>query len=315
MTVIGLADQLHSASAIAKAGEREINEARRRVLTIVEAAGEAGFTLGEDFSVTDPNFYDRLTAAARQAHAEAIATSLRAAVGTLVAADIRVAGDLMSSAPGLGSNIFPEEDDPTPGSVGETIQLVNSHKKDGGPSPSPAPPPPPTPSPSHTDSTVAIDERDLEVLGKQGDVIEKSSEQAKKHATGRAAEAFDHSQGFGKLLGRLSVVAELWSGGKEFAAELEEGKSVKDAFVDVAPKTLGGIAGSWGGTTLGAAGGAMAGALGRDLPDVPFLDGSGKALVGVAGAGTGALIVGNVGGDAGKAAGEAVSEFLRETLD
>ena len=179
--------------------------------------------------------------------------------------------------------------------------------------PSLTPTPAPTPS-SDTGSPVAIDEQDLEAIGKQGDVLEKSSEEARKHAAGRTAETFEHTQGFGKLLGRLSVVGELWSGTKEFAADLEQGKSLKDAVIDVVPKTLLAISGSWGGTAFGAAGGALA-ALGKDLPEVPFLDGSGNALVGIAGAGTGALILGDVGGEAGKAAGEAISDVLREALD
>lgn len=186
MIVIALADQLHSASAIAKAGEREINEARRGVLKIVEAAEEAGYTVGEDFSVTDPNFYDRMTAAARQAHAEAIATSLRAAVGTLVASDVRVADELLSSTTGLGSNVFPEEEDgPMPGSVGDTIRLVNSYEKDGGPTSAPEPSPASTPGPNGQETLfrlwgldVSKEDSALEAAGGVGGVAFDSARKA-----------------------------------------------------------------------------------------------------------------------------------------
>ncbi len=134
MAVIGLADQLHSASAIAKAGAREIDAARDAVLKVVDAAEAAGFTVGEDFSVTDPHYYDAVTAAARQAQAISFATSLRATVGTLVATDIRIAGEITSSTADLGANVFPDaEEEPTPGSIDHTVQLVNSYKRDGGP--------------------------------------------------------------------------------------------------------------------------------------------------------------------------------------
>lgn len=312
MTVIAIADQLHSASAIAKAGEREINEARRGVLRIVEAAEEAGFTVGEDFSVTDPNFYDRMTAAARQARAEVIATSLRAAVGTLVAADVRVAGELISSTTDLGSNPFPEDNDgPTPGSIGDTIQLVNSHKKDGGPTPAPEP----TPSPSAGAQT-GLNPEDLKPIGAQGDVIEGASKEAKKHSTGLAAEMFGASESQGKFWSRLGVVGELWSGGREISSEIEEGKSVRDAIIDVAPKTLAGIAGSWGGSALGAGGGAFAALAATDGPEMPFLgEAPAKGLAAIAAAGTGALVLGQYGGEVGEAIGEDISDAIREALN
>ncbi len=114
LTVVGLADQLHSASGIARRGATEIAEARRLVLRTVESAEAAGFSVGEDCSVTDPRLYDVGTAAARQAQAEAFATDLRARVGALAATDSRVAGQLTAATAGLGTTVFPESANAAP---------------------------------------------------------------------------------------------------------------------------------------------------------------------------------------------------------
>lgn len=106
MTVIGLADQLHDAAAIARAGAWEIAEARRRALRLVDAAQEAGFVVGEDFSVTDTRFHDRLTAMGRRSRAEGLAAKLRAAVRVLAAADNRIAGELTAATAGMGGEVF-----------------------------------------------------------------------------------------------------------------------------------------------------------------------------------------------------------------
>jgi len=110
MIVIGLADELHVAARIARTGAGEIAEARRAVLRVVESAENAGFSVGEDFSVTCPGRFDPVTAAARQAQAIAIATELRATVGALVTTDQRVAASLTSATAGLGTTTFPESE-------------------------------------------------------------------------------------------------------------------------------------------------------------------------------------------------------------
>jgi len=128
LKVVGLADQLHEAARIARTGATQIDEARRLVLRTVESAEAAGFTVGEDFSVTDPRLYDAGTAAIRQAQAEAFAIDLRAGVGGLVAADSGVAGQLTAATAGLGSATFPESSDAATG-----VQLVDYKK--GPPTP------------------------------------------------------------------------------------------------------------------------------------------------------------------------------------
>jgi hypothetical protein len=134
LLVVGLADQLHDAARIARTGATQIDEARRLVLRTVDSAQSAGFTVGQDFSVTDPRLYDAGTAAIRQAQAEAFATDLRARVGALVATDSGVAGQLTATTAGLGSATFLESGDAT------TVQLVDYKKE---------PPPPVDPDKDH----------------------------------------------------------------------------------------------------------------------------------------------------------------------
>lgn len=108
MTVIGLADQLHDASKIARTGAMQLAEHQRLVLRTVEAAQNDGFTVGEDFSVSDHNVYNRAAAALRQAKAEGFAADLRAAVADLMAADQRIAAEITSATTGLGTDPFNE---------------------------------------------------------------------------------------------------------------------------------------------------------------------------------------------------------------
>ena len=138
LLVVGLADQLHDAARIARTGAMQIDEARRLALRTVESAESAGFTVGEDFSVTDPRLYDAGTAAVRQAQAEAFTTDLRAGVGALVATDSGVGGQLTAATAGLGSASFPESSDAAP-----AVQLVDYKKS---PIPDPGTPDDPAPA-------------------------------------------------------------------------------------------------------------------------------------------------------------------------
>nr|MCW1959182.1 hypothetical protein [Mycobacterium sp.] len=112
MTIIALADRLHSAAGIARTGASEIGQARLAVLRAVHAAEGAGFMVGEDFSVTDPYIYNAATSAARQAQAVAYAGDLRSRVSMLVAADRGFAAELVAAAEGLGTVMFPESGGP-----------------------------------------------------------------------------------------------------------------------------------------------------------------------------------------------------------
>ncbi len=67
LSVIGLADQLHEASRIARTGADDISSARDSVLRLVDAAENAGYVVGEDFSVTKPGTFPPAAAAILQA--------------------------------------------------------------------------------------------------------------------------------------------------------------------------------------------------------------------------------------------------------
>lgn len=108
LIVVGLADQLHDASAIARRGATQLQEACRLVMRSVESAQNDGFTVGEDFSVTDHHVYNRAVAALRQAKAEGYAADIRAAVAHLVATDERIAAEITTVTSGLGNDHFAE---------------------------------------------------------------------------------------------------------------------------------------------------------------------------------------------------------------
>lgn len=106
MAVIGLADLLHEASAIARAGALRIADARQRVLSGVVAAERADFSVGEDFSVRDRHAFSVRAAAVRHGQAVRFAEELRVNVAELVAADSELAATLTTATAGLGIDPF-----------------------------------------------------------------------------------------------------------------------------------------------------------------------------------------------------------------
>lgn len=103
----GQADRLRSTSRVARQQAGELDHLRNGVLYAVEDAHNAGFIVGEDFSVTDTRT-SRTAAelAARQAQAQVFAADIRGRAGALVGADTTVAADLSSAAAGIGDNSF-----------------------------------------------------------------------------------------------------------------------------------------------------------------------------------------------------------------
>jgi len=103
----GQADQLRGTSRIARQQAGELDHLRNSVLYAVEDAHNAGFLVGEDFSVTDART-SRTAAelAARQAQAQVFAADIRGRAGALVGADTTVAADLSSAAAGIGDTGF-----------------------------------------------------------------------------------------------------------------------------------------------------------------------------------------------------------------
>jgi hypothetical protein len=141
-TVIGKADRLREAAAIARRGASDISAAHRRVIYAVEDAHNAGFAVGEDLSVTDTRTSrNAAEQAARQAQAQAFAADIRQRAAALVGLDHEVAGNITAAAGDVGDTTFTEKPVIYDGKKG-TIQLVgHGFKQD----PAPAPPPNPTP--------------------------------------------------------------------------------------------------------------------------------------------------------------------------
>lgn len=102
--VSGKADQLRKAAGIARNGASDIGAAQRRVLYAVEDAQNAGFTVGEDLSVTDTRSSTTpADHAARQARAEAFAGDIRARAEQLEGVDRKVARELTTTTADLGT--------------------------------------------------------------------------------------------------------------------------------------------------------------------------------------------------------------------
>lgn len=148
--VSGKADLLRQAAGIARSGASDISAAQRRVLYGVEDAQNAGFTVGEDLSVTDTRSTAPAERATRQAQAEAFAADIRSRAEQLEGADSKVAGQLTASTAGLSNIGF--------GPAGNGVQLVD-FKQDGGPQPPVSPwdipdkPPPGTGNPAQPPPT------------------------------------------------------------------------------------------------------------------------------------------------------------------
>ncbi len=136
LTVIRAADQLHCASAAARSGAEKIRWAQQEVLGAVRRAEQAGFTVGEGFSVGSSNAGSPAMLAARQAQAQVFAADIRTSVAKLIAADQQAAGRILAAADGLGGAGFSDDRDATPGKKKPTIQMVDDHRS-GEPSPQP----------------------------------------------------------------------------------------------------------------------------------------------------------------------------------
>lgn len=151
--VSGNADLLRQAAGIARNGASDISAAQRRVLYGVEDAQNAGFTVGEDLSVTDTRSTSPAERAARQAQAETFAADLRLRVEQLEGADTKVSSQLTAATAGLSGGGFASgpgsshgtaaDNRTTPGSNRNNgAKLVDYFKQDGGPQPQPQPGPP-----------------------------------------------------------------------------------------------------------------------------------------------------------------------------
>ncbi|MBZ4618819.1 hypothetical protein [Mycobacterium avium] len=156
-------DLLRQAAGIARNGASDISAAQRRVFYGVEDAQNAGFTVGEDLSVTDMRSTSPAERAARQAQAEAFAADIRLRAEQLESADGKVASQLTAATAGLGGDGFApasshnsrqpsaqkdggrnrRSTSGVPNSQRGGVHLVD-FKQDGGADPSPMPQPTPS---------------------------------------------------------------------------------------------------------------------------------------------------------------------------
>ncbi|WP_313675676.1 hypothetical protein [Mycolicibacterium sp.] len=322
MTVIGLADELHAAARVARTGANQIDSARAAVLRVVEAAHVGDFVVGEDFSVTCPGLFDPVSAAARQAQAQAIATNLRATVGTLVATDAEVASSLTAATGGLGTGVFPES-----GDAPATVQLVDF--KSAPPTPQPGTPDDPvndrapSPSPISIPPTsrnwppAPIEPEELAPFGTEGTVIQKTAEEATKQGVSPKLPLSEGKQ-LGGFMGKLGNFGDLYKAFEEGRKELPR-EGWKNTLIDIVPKTAGSLAGQTLGGTFGALSGARVGAAtGNAWGHIPGTPGGAtvnQALGAIFGAATGAYAGTTKGGELGEALGKGVSGYLRAVFD
>jgi hypothetical protein len=145
VVVVGAADGLHAAAAAARYGAGEIAGARQLALQAVDEARAAGFTVGEDLSVTSRQGGPPALQAARQAQAQTLAAAIRAGAENLVAVDTEVAGKVGAAIAGVNSVQF--GDTPLTPNKKPEIQAVD-FKQD---------PPPPPPGPNANDIRGVLD--------------------------------------------------------------------------------------------------------------------------------------------------------------
>ena len=141
-----LAESLRSASTMAGDGADDLHAMRQSVLDAIENAESAGFTVGQDLSVTSR--YSDLTPAAEMAHkaqAETLAADIRARALALVVADHEVAAKITAAASGV-RDVTPGEDPGIDSPQGEPAILAagwQPWKQGPTDSADPAPPSPP----------------------------------------------------------------------------------------------------------------------------------------------------------------------------
>jgi hypothetical protein len=109
LKVLGAVDSLHAAAAIARTGVTRLQTARQLAVAAVAEAQAAGFTVGEDLAVTDSvGGRPPAVQAARMAHAQRLAATIRSRAVALVAADDDIAARIAGATAGLKAVQFDE---------------------------------------------------------------------------------------------------------------------------------------------------------------------------------------------------------------
>ncbi|MUL76460.1 WXG100 family type VII secretion target [Mycolicibacterium sp. CBMA 226] len=111
--VRGLADGLHSASRFARNGADDIAWAKRRAVTAIDEAEQAGFTVGESLSVTDRSMSSAVgDGQDRQTQAKEFAHDIQTKAQALAAMDKSVASQITTALAPLHALDFPEHGKP-----------------------------------------------------------------------------------------------------------------------------------------------------------------------------------------------------------
>ncbi|MCH9729565.1 MAG: hypothetical protein K0U84_07815 [Actinomycetia bacterium] len=106
--VRGLAEVLREASSTARWGASNLQYAQRNALTAIEAAQAAGFTVGEDLSVSDPTPLASLLRGGRQTQAEELAADIATRATALSVLDQEVATKITTITAPLHETSFDE---------------------------------------------------------------------------------------------------------------------------------------------------------------------------------------------------------------
>jgi hypothetical protein len=143
--VRGGSDRLHDAAAIARRGDQQLRACKEGVLEAVDDARADGFSVGEDYSVTD-----RLQGgtsefrAARLAAAQGYASFISHRVAALVTSDQQLSTQITAATKDIDALTFHEKPGPDDTVVGDKhhgIQPVDQHTFKDAPNPEPDPPP------------------------------------------------------------------------------------------------------------------------------------------------------------------------------
>jgi hypothetical protein len=134
---------LHGAAAVAVRGEQQLRACKEAVLEAVHDARADGFSVGEDYSVTD-----RLRGgtsefrAARLAVAQGHASFIRHRAAALVTSDHELAARITNATKDIDALSFQEESDTVVGEdKRDRVQAVDQHTFKDAPNPEPDPPP------------------------------------------------------------------------------------------------------------------------------------------------------------------------------
>lgn len=134
-------DQLYAASSIAAAAVEDLQAAQKRVLAVVDAAEAAGFTVGQDFSLTTYRAGAEEIAVA-EVEAREFGRQLRCRIAELLDIDQEVAKRIAAAAEDVGSLTFSDTDEAGLEHDGAIQAVDNYVLKDAPPQPRP---PDPTP--------------------------------------------------------------------------------------------------------------------------------------------------------------------------